>query len=161
MLYLTYFFRHIICRVKYTFIKFSLLMTTSAVAAGTNYIGFTKVDSTKSANTTWVIYSKEINLTTNGEVYLANDGDTIYISYKTMAGFTEMLSISYSTGSVLNLYQFNQYIGALRLRVISSAIYGYYAAWCTTINRLYYDPINTPQYIWSSTPDVTVVLGKK
>ena len=125
----------------------------------TNSLGFARVDTTKNTNATATIYVKLTDLEFSGTIQFVNDLDTVFISYVSLIGETKILSLEFSTGNILNVYNFRQDLGPLRMQFSGSIMYPLYSNCCTTYNKLYYDIYNNPTKICASDAKPTVFPG--
>lgn len=92
-------------------------------------------------------YAKITNILILEEINIANSEDLVYISFTSADGSTGILSLNFSTGNIISVYDLNNNLSSLSLRVYNSALYGYYAECCTTFYRFYYDFSTNPNMI--------------
>lgn len=142
------------------FSPYSLLVVFKDTPGNTNSLGFAKIDTTKNTNATATIYVKLTDFDFSGTIQFVNDLDTVFISYVSLIGETKILSLEYSTGNVLNEYNFKQDLGSLRMRFSGSIMYLLYSKCCNTYNKLYYDIYNNPTKMCTSDAMPMVTPGR-
>ena len=104
-----------------------MLVTFKDNPGGTDKLGFARLDLSQNTNSSARIYSKLTDITYTGVTKFVNDNEKVFISYQSMTGKTEILSLNYTSGNVLNKYSFNQLLGDLRMHISSSIMHGFYS----------------------------------
>lgn len=70
---------------------------------------------------------------------MVNLQDLVYISYTASEGTTGILSMNFTTGNIISVYNLNANLNNLSLKIYSPALYLYYSDCCSTFYRLYYN----------------------
>ena len=133
---------------------------TSTVSP-TNQLGFVKVDTSATTNSTWIIYAKTTNILVQVGVNIVSKLDFVYISYTATDGKNGILSLNFTTGNVVSIYNLNNSLSNFRVKTHNSVLMGYYTECCDSLLRFYYDFSTNPGAVcFDSKPTGTCFIQK-